>query len=93
MSKPLDFPIPFPAQSPCDDLFTARMLLQTVANQMEDCKDMPSSAVQPLFSVLCTAMVELRVIQLFLDDVECPDMEKQYQDARRSWIMQNGGTK
>lgn len=92
MSK-LDFPIPFPSQGPNDDLFTARMMLQTVANQMEDCKDMSSSTVQALFSVVCTVMTDLGVIQLFLDDVECPDMEKQYQDARRSWILQNGGAK
>ncbi|KQZ20303.1 hypothetical protein ASD50_21670 [Mesorhizobium sp. Root552] len=91
MSKPLDFPIPFPSQMPNDDLFSARMMIQTVANQMEDGKGLSSSVAQALFSVLCAAMTELKIIQLFLDDVECPDMEKQYQNARRSWVLSNGG--
>lgn len=91
--KSLDFPLPYPSQCPNDDLGTARLMLSAVAFAMEDGKAMASSEVQSLFSVLCAVMTKLDVIQLFLDDCECPDMEAQCRTARRSWVMQNGGAK
>lgn len=91
MTRALDFPIPYPSQHPNDDLASARMLLNTVAFCMEDGKDLRSSEVQCLFSVLCAASEKLDVIQLFLDDCECPDVLEQYQAARRSWVLQKGG--
>lgn len=93
MTKPLDFPIPYPGQLPNDDLASARLLLSAVTFYLEDGRNLVSSEVQSLFNVLCAADEKLRVIQLFLDDCECPDMEAQYQAARRSWVMQNGGAK
>jgi hypothetical protein len=93
MSKPLDFPIPYPSQLPNDDLGAARMLISAVTTSMEEGGDLASSEVQSLFNVLCAAEEKLSVIQLFLDDCECPDMVTQYQDARRSWILQKGGAK
>jgi len=93
MTEPLDFPIPHPGQNPSDDIATARMLLNVVAFYMEDCDDLASSEVQSLFNVLCAACEKLEAIQLFLDDLECPNMEAQYRAARRSWVMQKGGAK
>lgn len=92
MSTP-NFPIPYPGQHPNDDLASARLLLSTVQFYMEDGANLASSEVQGLFNVLCAASEKLDVIQLFLDDCECPNIEAQYQAARRSWVMQKGGAK
>lgn len=91
MSKPLDFPIPFPGQAASDDLGTARLLLSAVVDVMADADHLDSARVQSLFSVLYSVSTKLEIIQLFLDDLECPDQEKQYQAARRLWTLQNAG--
>lgn len=91
MTKPLDFPIPFPSQLPSDDLVNARMMLAAVAFYMEDGKGLAPSEAQSLFSIICSVMTGLDVIQIFLDDMECPDERAQYQAARRLWVMQNRG--
>lgn len=93
MSKPLDFPIPYPGQLPNDDLATARLLIDAVVCSMEDGRNIASAQVQSLFSVLCAARTKIDIVQLFLDDCDCPDMEAQYQAARRLWIMQHGGAR
>lgn len=93
MSNPFDFPIPYPGQLPNDDLATARLLLNAVAFSMEKDKDLAASEVRSLFNVLCAAMTKLEVIDLFLQEVDCPDLEKQYQAARRLWIIQKGGAR
>lgn len=89
----LDFPIPYPGQYPNDDLDSARMLLTAVVFYLEDGSALASPEVQSLFSVLCAAMEKLEIIQVFLDDCECPDITRQYQAARRSWVVQKGGAK
>ena len=91
MTKALDFPIPYPGQTPNDDLAAARLLLSAVTFYLDDGRDLASSEVQSLFNVLCAADEKLSVIQLFLDDLECVDADTQYQAARRLWIMQKWG--
>lgn len=93
MSKPLDFPIPYPGQSVNDDLGAARLLLGAVAFGMEEGDILSSLEVQCLFNVLCAATEKLEIIQLFLDDLECPNADEQYRAARRLWIQQKGGAK
>lgn len=85
------FPIPHPGQLPSDDLDSALLLLSAVGFSMENGKGLAPSKVQSLFSVLCAATEKLEVIQLFLESYKCPDESAQYQDARRSWVMQLGG--
>lgn len=91
MTKPLDFPIPYPGQLPDEDLASARLMLEAVAFSMERCEALSSSQAQSIFFVLCAAMEKLEVIQLFLDDSEYPDLERDYLSARRSWVVQKGG--
>lgn len=91
MTKLLDFPIPYPGQLPSDDLVNARMMLAAVTTAMEENKGLAPSEAHSLFVILCTVMTKLDVIQIFLDDVECPDLEQQYQAARRLWTVQTGG--
>lgn len=93
MTKSLNFPIPYPGQSALDDLATARLMLSAVQFYLDDSEPLVSQEVQSLFNVLCAAMEKLEIIQLFLDGLECDDIDAQYQDARRLWIMQKGGAK
>jgi hypothetical protein len=72
------------------DVATARLLLSAALNLTEGGDGLDSSEVQSLFSVIFAAATKLDVVQLFLDDLDCPDEEKQYQAARRLWILQNG---
>ena len=92
MSKP-NFPVPYPGQSANDDLGATRLLLGAVAFGMEDGDTLSSLEVQCLFNVLCAATEKLEIIQLFLDDLECPNAAEQYLAARRLWVMQKGGAK
>lgn len=93
MTKALDFPIPYPGQLPDEDLASARMMLNAVAFSMENAQPISSPQVQSLFFVLCAAMEKLEVVQLFLDDCDCPNLESDYLAARRLWVMQKGGAK
>lgn len=85
-----DFPIPFPGQLPSDDLVNARMMLSAVASSMESNKGLAPSEAHSLFVIICSVMTHLDIIQIFLDDIDCPDETAQYQAARRLWIRQNG---
>lgn len=90
MSK-LNFPLPYPGQLPNNDLAAARSMLNVIASRMEVNADLGKRDVLDLLSVLFEVMEKLEVIQFFLDDCECPDVEQQYQAARRAWVMQYGG--
>ncbi len=90
-AKPNDFPIPYPSQQPSDDLTSARSLVTMATLYLEDGKELGKTEVSSLFTLIFTAMETLEVIQIFLNNCECPDIEQQYQASRRTWVVQKVG--
>jgi hypothetical protein len=73
MSKPLDFPIPYPGQQPDDDLATILSMLNLVDLIFENNETINSATAQNMRMVLLSSISMLEQLYVFLNDLDLPN--------------------
>jgi hypothetical protein len=89
MSTP-DFPIPYPHQSPYDDILHVGQLIEVLSwtfdNGLRD--GISKNAVSDLYAVLTEVRSGLEPITRFLANLEYPELLNEYRMARREAVLQ-----